>query len=38
VMRMRGRDLLRLKRDSSAQSYWIERVPGPAPETMRDQF
>ena len=38
VMRMRGRDLLRLKRDSSAESYWITRVPGPAPETMRDQF
>jgi hypothetical protein len=38
VMRMRGRDLLRLKRDSSAESYWIVRAPGPAPETMRDQF
>jgi saxitoxin biosynthesis operon SxtJ-like protein len=38
VMRMRGRDLLRLKRDASAESYWIARVPGPAPETMRDQF
>jgi hypothetical protein len=38
VMRMRGRDLLRLKRDPSAASYWIARTPGPAPETMRDQF
>jgi hypothetical protein len=38
VMRMRGRDLLRLKRDPSAASYWIARVPGPAPETMKDQF
>ncbi|MFY9954053.1 SxtJ family membrane protein [Bradyrhizobium sp.] len=38
VMRMRGRDLLRLKRDPSAESYWITRVPGPTPETMRDQF
>jgi hypothetical protein len=38
VMRMRGRDLLRLKRDSTAESYWITRVPGPAPETMKDQF
>ena len=38
VMRMRGRDLLRLKRDPSATSYWIARVPGPAPETMKDQF
>jgi len=38
VMRMRGRDLLRLKREAGAESYWIARVPGPAPETMRDQF
>ena len=38
VMRMRGRDLLRLKRDASADSYWIARTPGPAPETMKDQF
>jgi hypothetical protein len=38
VMRIRGRDLLRLKRDPSAVSYWIARVPGPAPETMKDQF
>ena len=38
VMRMRGGDLLRLKRDPSADSYWIARTPGPAPETMKDQF
>ena len=38
VMRMRSRDLLRLKRDSATESYWITRVPGPAPETMKDQF
>ena len=38
VMRARGRDLLRLKREAGARSYWIARVPGPAPETMRDQF
>jgi len=38
VMRMRGRDLLRLKRDPHAKSYWIARPPGPAPESMRDQF
>ncbi len=37
-MRLRGRDLLRLKREPGAESYWIARVPGPAPETMRDQF
>jgi hypothetical protein len=38
VMRMRGRDLLRLKREPEAGSYWITRTPGPAPESMRDQF
>ena len=38
VMRMRGRDLLRLKREPQAETYWIARTPGPAPETMRDQF
>jgi Saxitoxin biosynthesis operon protein SxtJ len=38
VMRMRGRDLLRLKRDPAAASYWIARTPGPQPETMKDQF
>jgi hypothetical protein len=38
VMRMRGKDLLRLKRDPAADSYWNARVPGPSPESMRDQF
>jgi Saxitoxin biosynthesis operon protein SxtJ len=38
VMRMRGRDFLRLKREPSADTYWIARPPGPKPETMRDQF
>jgi hypothetical protein len=38
VMRMRGRDLLRLKREPGAESYWIARPPGPAPESMKDQF
>jgi hypothetical protein len=38
VMRMRGRDLLRLKREPDAETYWIVRTPGPAPESMRDQF
>ena len=38
VMRLRGKDLLRLKREPGAESYWIARTPGPAPETMRDQF
>jgi hypothetical protein len=38
MMGLRGRDLLRLKRDPGADSYWIARAPGPAPESMRDQF
>jgi hypothetical protein len=39
VMRMMGRDLLRLKREPGAESYWIVRKPpGPSAETMGDQF
>jgi hypothetical protein len=38
VMRLRGKDLLRLKREPASNSYWIARPPGPAPETMKDQF
>jgi hypothetical protein len=39
VMRMLGKDLLRLKRQPDADSYWIMRQPpGPSPETMKDQF
>jgi hypothetical protein len=39
VMRMSGKDLLRLKRQPDVDSYWIARTPpGPSPETMKDQF
>lgn len=39
VMRAMGKDLLRLKLQPEADSYWIvRRPPGPAPETMKDQF
>jgi len=39
VMRMFGRDLLRLKREPDSDSYWIVRQPpGPAPQSMKDQF
>lgn len=39
VMRALGKDLLRLRFDRQAKSYWIERQPpGPTPEAMRDQF
>jgi len=39
IMRALGKDLLRLKLDRTAESYWIAREPpGPAPESMKDQF
>ena len=39
VCRWMGKDLLRLKRDDSLDTYWIARQPvGPPPETMRNQF
>jgi len=39
VMRAMDRDLLRLKPQPKAESYWIVRTPpGPAPKTMKDQF
>lgn len=39
LMRMLGKDLLRLRGNGSAPSYWIHRnPPGPEPDTMRHQF
>ena len=39
LMRLAGKDPLRLKRDAGADSYWIERKPpGPAPDSMTNQF
>jgi len=39
VRRLMGRDPLQLRMDPAAPTYWIERrPPGPAPETMRQQF
>jgi hypothetical protein len=39
LMNLTGRDPLRLKLDPAADSYWIPRdPPGPAPETMINQF
>jgi hypothetical protein len=39
VARGLGKDLLRLKPQPDADSYWIvRRPPGPPPETMKDQF
>lgn len=39
LIRMVGKDPLRLGRIPQARSYWIERIPpGPAPDTMSNQF
>ena len=39
LMRLTGKDSLRLRRDPAAASYWIARQPpGPPPEGMRNQF
>jgi hypothetical protein len=39
LMRLFGRDPLKLRIDRAAASYWVIREPpGPAPETMTNQF
>lgn len=39
LMRLRGKDLLRLRLEPQAKSYWIERrPPGPTSESMTHQF
>jgi Saxitoxin biosynthesis operon protein SxtJ len=39
VMRAMGKDPLRLQLEPERDSYWIARQPpGPAPDSMRDQF
>lgn len=39
LMRLRGKDMLPLRFDSKAVTYWIERrPPGPPPKTMANQF
>ncbi len=39
IMRALGKDPLRLAFDRTAETYWIERTPpGPAPDTMKNQF
>ena len=37
LLRARGKDVLRLKREPETDSYWIEREP-PAPGSMSKQF
>lgn len=39
VMRLLGKDLLRMRFDRSAASYWVERTPpGPDAESFKNQF
>ncbi|MDJ0949901.1 MAG: SxtJ family membrane protein [Alphaproteobacteria bacterium] len=39
LMRVLGKNPLKLEFDRAARSYWVERrPPGPAPETMKNQF
>jgi hypothetical protein len=39
VLRLLGKDLLRVRYDPGAASYWLQRQPpGPPPETMLQQF
>lgn len=39
LMRLRGRDALKLRLDASARSYWVDRQPpGPRPESFKQQF
>ena len=39
IIRWMGKDLLNLRRDPKAESYWLVRdPPGPAPESINDQF
>ncbi len=39
IARLMGKDLLKTKLEPSADTYWVERKPpGPAPETMKNQF
>jgi hypothetical protein len=39
LLRLAGKDPLRLEFDPGARSYWIVRTPpGPKPESMRHQF
>lgn len=39
IMRLLGKDLLRLSFNPQLPTYWMERTPpGPKPETLSDQF
>jgi hypothetical protein len=39
IMRLSGKDPLRLKMEPEAESYWLDRdPPGPAPDSLTKQF
>jgi hypothetical protein len=39
LLRVFGKDLLRLRREPQAPSYWIDREPpGPPPDSLKNQF
>jgi hypothetical protein len=38
LMRLAGKDLLRLRFDPSAATYWIARETAERPDAMKDQF
>lgn len=38
ILRLAGKDLLRLRRDPSARTYWVDREAAERPEAMKDQF
>jgi hypothetical protein len=39
LARLLGKDVLSLRRDAAATSYWIRREPpGPSPQSMKNQF
>jgi hypothetical protein len=38
IMRLRGKDLLSLKRRPDLKSYWITREPSPELQSMKNQF
>jgi hypothetical protein len=39
LMRLSGKDPLRLRFDREVESYWIPRdPPGPTPESLKNQF
>ena len=38
IIRLFGKDLLSLRLDPSATSYWVARTGSPTPESLKDQF